>query len=310
MPSVKEHPSKLQPYFAFGLDLQYSGDSDAVGDCPFCGKEGRFYVSQETGQYDCKVCPAGLDGGKGGNAYTFLRRVHLDSLATTPLDELEMIAEERGVSVETLQWAGLVKSMTDGEWVLPTYGAPHKSTKVRSINNLYRWIKMPDKKNPGQFKRRFMGTATFDAGLFGLQFWNPKKEDAVINEGPWDWLRLKEVFSTIGRNGTKFFRTDDIKRSIYSNCNITALPGAGLFKDGWELQYKGKNVILMGDNDYPKLNEKTGLLNPPAGTEGVKRTALKLQRVAKSIRVLLWGEEGYTEDLPDGYDVRDLLNAA
>lgn len=307
MPSVKEHPEKLQPYFCLGVDLNYSGDSDAVGDCPFCGKEGRFYVSQDTGQYDCKVCDAGLDSKKGGNAYTFLRRLHQESIDTTPIDELEMISEERGIAVETLQWAGLVKSFIDGEWLLPTYGEPNKETKQRAINNLYRWILVPDKKHPSGYKRRFYSTAGFSNQLFGLQYWSPNKQEAVINEGPWDWLRLKEVFSAIGKNGTKFFHTDDIKRSLYANSNIVGCPGAGIFNEAWKLRFTGKDVILLGDNDYPKLNKKTNKLQPPTGTAGMKRIAGFLKGTARSIRVLNWGEEGYTKELADGTDVRDLL---
>ncbi len=45
--SVPEH-SHLRPYTFHGVDLCVSG-THAIGDCPFCGSEGRFSVEISTG---------------------------------------------------------------------------------------------------------------------------------------------------------------------------------------------------------------------------------------------------------------------
>jgi ribosomal protein L37AE/L43A len=58
VPKVSDKPVNLRPYLFHGLDLEWEGRDQAVGECPFCGKEGKFYVALETGKWDCKVCAA------------------------------------------------------------------------------------------------------------------------------------------------------------------------------------------------------------------------------------------------------------
>ena len=60
--------SKLSVYTHHGVILTQKG-SQSVGDCPFCDKEEKFYVSNKKGMYDCKVC------GASGNTYTFLTEI-------------------------------------------------------------------------------------------------------------------------------------------------------------------------------------------------------------------------------------------
>lgn len=301
MPKTSEHPDGLRTYFHFGLDLTYSGSSDAQGECPFCGKS-KLYVSQEKGLYDCKSC------SERGNVFTFIRKLHADSIEGTPHNELEMVAEERKVHVESLIEEGLVKSFIDGEWLLPTY-ALDKDFNPGAINNLYRWSMMPDKK--GGYKRRLLSAPKpfFKAQMFGQQFWTPKKPRAFITEGRWDGIKLKEAFSAFGQNGNKLFRTEDVTKCLYASCNIVSVPGCETFMEHFIPQFRGKEVALLFDNDHPRLNKKTGKLQPPGSIEGMKRAAKMLKGVAKSICWLRWGEEGYDESLPDGHDVRDLLTA-
>ncbi len=53
MPKVIDKPRGLRPFLAHGVDLQWNeGEEQAHGDCPFCDREGRFFVNKETGQWD------------------------------------------------------------------------------------------------------------------------------------------------------------------------------------------------------------------------------------------------------------------
>ena len=130
MPKPNDHPEFLRPYIQHRVDLTYSGTSDAVGVCPFCDSQ-KFYVSQKNGLYSCKVCPKEYGSG---NIYTFIRKLH--EISSAPRSELEVVAEERKVSVESLIEEGLVKSAIDNEWLLPAYSIPKDGKS--SIINLYR----------------------------------------------------------------------------------------------------------------------------------------------------------------------------
>jgi hypothetical protein len=66
----------------------------------------------------------------------------------------------------------------------------------------------------------------------------------------------------------------------------------------------------MYDSDHPVKQAKTSKLLPPAGYNGMMRVARMLlgaQKPPKEVNYLCWGESGYSEDLPSGYDVRDAL---
>lgn len=298
MPGPTDTPQHLRPYLFHRCDLSWKGENDAIGTCPFCGREGKFFVSQKSGLYQCKVCVGPATNKSGGNAFSFLRNLHASSSATVA--DLEPVAEDRKVSVERLQRWGLVKSAIDGEWILPTYGFRKSPELPSEISNLYRWT-------PVKGKRRLLTTSNFQHGLFGLQFWDQSKPDVFINEGPWDAMALEEVLMAWKEVSGRFIRTADITQSFYARTNILAVPGAGTFREEWPPIFSGKNVTLMFDNDHPRLNDKTNKLMPPTGFEGLKSAAKKLRPTAASIRVLDWGPEGFDASLPSGHDVRDIL---
>jgi len=77
MPSLKEQPKTLKPYLFHGLELSWKeGDSDAIGDCPFCGKEGKFAVSIEKGTARCWTCEINPEAKGGGvNHLSFVRKL-------------------------------------------------------------------------------------------------------------------------------------------------------------------------------------------------------------------------------------------
>ena len=64
MPTVSNIPNAIRPYIWHGLDLSVRGD-EAVGDCPWCGRAGKFYVSISEGLWQCKGCMEGSERGGG-----------------------------------------------------------------------------------------------------------------------------------------------------------------------------------------------------------------------------------------------------
>lgn len=292
--STKEAPEFLRPYLHHRVELRWEGDADAVGTCPFCDRERKFFVSQKTGQYDCKTCAAGLDGKSGGNAYTFIRRLHESSTANT--QDLEEVAHERRINVETLQRWELVRSLIDNEWILPAYGMKGE------INNLYRWSMTGD-------KRRLLTTAKMPHCLFGFQFWDEDKPEVHILEGPWDGMAWEDALGTFKIDEHEHFTPEpDITKCVLSKVNILCQPGTGVFPESWAEQCKNKHVTIFGDNDYPREQKGTAKLQAPAALTGTRNAARKLKPFAESISILAWdGAKGFTEKFPDGHDIRDLL---
>ncbi len=59
---LAEYPQALRPFAFHRVELEYKpGAKEAQAECPFCGGS-KFYISAETGQFDCKT------GGERGNA--------------------------------------------------------------------------------------------------------------------------------------------------------------------------------------------------------------------------------------------------
>jgi hypothetical protein len=48
MPKITETPPVLLPYLSHGVDfVRENLSNQAIADCPFCGRENKFYVSEE-----------------------------------------------------------------------------------------------------------------------------------------------------------------------------------------------------------------------------------------------------------------------
>src|ERR1044072_3248760 len=112
MPSISTLPEGLKAYIRHGVQIDpREGHEQAIGECPFCSRELKFHVNQETGQADCKGC------GWSGNVSTFLRELW----NTSGTEGLEHLAEERSISEEALIAWGVVKSPLTDEWLIPGY---------------------------------------------------------------------------------------------------------------------------------------------------------------------------------------------
>ncbi len=54
-------------YSQHGVEITNKSNGELIGTCPFCDKEGHFYIEKESGLYYCQRCK------EGGNLYQFLQ---------------------------------------------------------------------------------------------------------------------------------------------------------------------------------------------------------------------------------------------
>lgn len=287
MPKIVEMPKALRPYKFHGLDIEVNG-SEGRADCPFCDKE-KWYVATDTGLWDCKVC------GLKGNVYTFLGLLWNKSF-TRPGVDYSPLSTHRRLKIETLKAWGVAKSLTTNDWILPGY-APNGN-----INQLYRYSGVNG-------KSILYATHELEHQLFGVPLLDKKKADIYVCEGPWDGMALWETLRRLKRNEDGgLVATANVGVSLLTN--IVATPGANAFKKSWAGLFAGRHVYFLGDNDHPR--PVNGHTVPGASLLGVQRAVDilgKADNKPEAVYYLNWGEngEGYTKDLPTGYDVRDHL---
>jgi hypothetical protein len=282
----KEVPKFIRPFIQHGVEVQWENVAEPVASCPFCSTESKFFISASTGMWNCKIC------GEKGNTRTFIRTVY-DRSVMDPLVLLEVAAERKIHADQLTRW-GLKQSFIDHEFILPGYGLGGK------VDNLYRWMKVKG-------KRRMVSTATLDQTLFGLQFWNPAKPLAYICEGPWDGILWEQFMRGWKWAGDVLGRTADPSKSFWAHCNVVAVPGCETFALDWLSLFKNKKVHFLYDSDHPKKDRK-GRPVHSAGYNGVMSAVAKLKGIASEVKAIVWGEDGYDPFLPDGTDIRDLLN--
>lgn len=291
-------PEKLRPYQFYGLDLLWrSGDGQATGTCPWCGREEKFTVNLAEGLWRCWVCGEGSTSG-GGNVYTFIKLLWEKSLAATPDEWYEAMRLHRGLlSIETLKSWGVCRSILDGECLLPGYSVDKK------LCNVYRYVK-------GTERWLLLAGATLNHGLFGTtSVYDPKKPNFYICEGPWDGMALWETLAKTRIEAEGAMLTGNLGASVLVSSNVIAVPGCNVFSDAWKSLFSGKRVKLLFDSDHPKAREGAAAV-APAGYTGMQRVTRQLsafENPPAEIAYMNWGPDGYNPDQPSGFDVRDVL---
>lgn len=300
-----EMPDVLRPYHFHGVRFKRDTEKQYKADCPFCDRP-KFSVNIDKGVWRCFSCQTGSDNG-GGNIYTFLRKLHELSSARTDVDgDFDALAHNRSLlNVETLHLWGVVKSITTEDWLIPGYGFGKGRTDEVKINNLYRCIRQPDGKIPP------MCTPTLNHCLYGVQFLSPKIEDLYLVEGPWDGMVTWELFRMAKPAGDgDWMVTGNIDASLAHYAGVVATPSANVWRPDWNHVVARRNLHIGLHNDHPRKNKQNGSIRPPAGYMGTRRIVEELVHAdepPETVQIIQWGEEGYTKDLPNGYDVRDML---
>lgn len=281
MPKIaEERPEMLQPYLFHGLELG-EGSEEAVGECVFCGKE-KFSANARSGLWQCFVC------GERGNLYTFLRQLWEVSYERTT-DYEDLRKNRRLLYTETLEHFGLCRSIGNGKWIMPGYGANGK------LQQLYTYLNTP--KGWAWFP-----TPTLDHQLLG-RFDLTSSKHIYVCEGPWDMMALWEVMRYSRVDGERIVSTSSNTDNLLAVADVVAAPTCTSFDDRWASVFEGRAVTLLYDSDHPGENNK-----PPAGYAGMKRVAGIIAGANPTeIRYIDWGTLGYDPALPSGYDIRDVL---
>jgi len=205
---------KLRGFRNFGVMLEKRMGNQAIGDCPFCAKEGHFYVNTENLLWDCKRC------GESGNFEGFLSgvvgRLSLDD--ADPHGRLKILAKDRQMNRAALK--GWHIGFVNDQYLLPIANSKGKVINIRT----YR---------PGG---KLLSTAGAHMGLFNLQELArmPAGDTGPVYlcEGEWDTMSMRWLLGNIKEKGV-----------------CVGVPGASTFKDNWVPFFEGKDVIALYDND-------------------------------------------------------------
>jgi len=240
--------------------------SQAVGDCPFCGRRDHFYVNLETKAWDCK------DGrcGRSGGFQTFLREIIRFSRELPELESLlGELSADRGIAVETLERFTVGYNRNTSEYLIPVYYQEAGDTKVWDIRRAVRHVA-----KDGKTSYQVMSTAGCQLGILG---WEqvPAFQRLWICEGEWDAMACAELLQRLGIQG-------DLALGV---------PGAGVMRSQWLPLFQKHEVIAAYDADE-------------AGRQGALRTFNLLHNRVGALQFVHWGEvrDGY--DLRDLYRER------
>lgn len=250
----KSNSDKVRIFTSHGLKLEDKGGTQVTGDCPFCNKEGKFYVSKAKGMYHCKVC------GAKGNGYTFMTELVEQCREKTTQKQFKEFSKERGISEHVLKREQLAYDGDTQRWLLPVWNGS------ASVANIMTYDSSLD-------KGKTRSTATCSRHLYRA----PKIGESgpiYICEGEWDALALLSLMD----------------KANITTASVVAVPGAETFKKEWITFFKGREVILLYDNDA-------------SGQDGKTKVIEILKDEAKSIQSVHW-----PLSTPDKYDMRDFVN--
>lgn len=272
----------MRSFECHGISLQTSNSGQAIGECPFCGKE-KFYVDRSTGQWECKVC------AEKGNLVVFLRKIwDLSRESNDTSAYLDDLAESRGLlSSDTLTNWGTVRSVLTGIWLIPGFNSEGE------IVQLYRYLKNKDGKRVLYVTPGLSYKGNPAHGIHWCLTSNIDSDEVYLAEGVWDGMALSEV--------------------VKSTSLILAVPGCNVFLTNWASFFIGKKVNILYDNDHSRqVTVGRGIIRQVEGgaITGIKRvvnTLMNYKKTPKSISYLSWGERGFDFALKDGYDLRDHL---
>lgn len=208
MTDIKKDP--LKPFLQHGVVFKGANQSQAYGDCPFTGKEGKFYVNKRNQLWDSKVA------GYSGNVLQFLERMNEQNQQEITKQQLDRLAENRGLPPTAIKKFGIGKSSKG-------YTFPVKDDKGKLVDlRIYR------------LGKKVMGTAGCPTHIFnvGAIRKTPATYPVYLCEGEWDGMAMDYLLK---RNKIKAV--------------AVAVPGANVFKREWATHFKGRDVVVCYDND-------------------------------------------------------------
>ena len=200
----------LKSFNAHGLNFGQSGDGvNFATRCPFSGKNGKFVVNAETGQWQS------FTASVQGNVYTFVDMFYKFCKEHTKASDIQNLAVSKKLPVPALM-NEVAFNHLNGTYIIPTHNA---EGKIVNLSYCY----------PGKTLRR---TAKLSVGLYNTPQIINQNLPVYLCEGEWDMLALRWLFKTQGYNAT-----------------VAGSPGANIFKEAWINYFRDRDVYVCYDND-------------------------------------------------------------
>ena len=204
--------SKLSVYTHHGVILTQKG-SQSIGDCPFCDKEQKFYVSNKKGMYDCKVC------GASGNTYTFLTEISKLCRDQTSEKDYKAFGKKRSIHPNVLKRNNLAYDSVTERWLIPVLNPEGNIVNLMTYDESLK--KGKTRSTPTCARHLYLANKIADSGPI------------YVCEGEWDALALESLLDKAG----------------VTSASVVAVPGAETFKKEWIGLFDKREVVLLYDND-------------------------------------------------------------
>jgi 5S rRNA maturation endonuclease (ribonuclease M5) len=249
---IDEHFSNnfIKFYERYIPKLKKIGANEYQGSCPFHeDKHPSFSLKNSNGVHFCHGCHV------KGNAISFYAQIHNLDTKKDFRKIMAAICDEFGIDNGN-------KESSDPEAVYPYQDAEG--------NVLYEICRMPKK----VFRARQLDKN-------GKYIWNVKGVEPVLYNLP-EVIKAHEVLIVEGEKDVETAR----KLTGVATCNPF---GAGKWRDSFSEYLKGKNVVIIADNDEP-------------GVKHAASVAQSLSGKAQSLKIIRF------EDMPEGSDLTDFIN--
>ena len=210
-------------------------------------------MSKAKGMYHCKVC------GAKGNGYTFLTELHEQCFEATEQKQFNDLAKKRSLSANTLKREKIAFDSATKRWLIPIQNG---SAHLANLLTYDPSIKSHSTRSTANCARHF-----YRANKIA------ETGPIYVCEGEWDALALLSLME---------------RGNIHGN-NVVAVPGAETFKKEWIQYLKGRDVVLLYDNDS-------------SGQDGKAKVIDLIKDEVASLRSVHW-----PTSLPEKYDIRDFV---
>lgn len=171
----KYKPMRL--FTMHGAALHSMSGTQVLGDCPFCGKDNKFYINPEKILWDCKVC------GQSGNRQSFLEKINERNKKQLTPQLVRALAEDRGLPEAAFDWLELGYSNQY------TFGIREAGGKLVDIR-IYK---------PGS---KVISTSGSKVCLLGLpELAKDKSNKVYICEGESDTIAVQWLLGAAGKGG-------------------------------------------------------------------------------------------------------------
>lgn len=211
---AEEIRDALKPFTDHHLNLRKGNARQVVADCPFCGKEGHFYVNPENKLWDCKVC--GARGNLGQYLY-MMHRIYVEYLEDPKNSQLyAKLSADRKLPISAFKAWRIGYDPTRDAYMTPVYDGTESLCDIKKYT----------------IGRKSYSTKGAVSGLFNRN--QIASHDVIyLCEGEWDGVAMDWLLRTNGQ----------------SNACAVAVSGAQTFKQTWSKLFAGKTVYCMYDHD-------------------------------------------------------------